>query len=204
MFSFFVIIMVGAAAGYGAYSLWQDFYPGTSQSPDTLTDAQAMTTVISLVNTGKDWEILVNRIKNEEGFRSLTYQDTRGFSTIGYGTKLPLLDSDWHCFNRASRRYRHAKMGSRWIQSDCLLKSRLSDHYLELVYRWAPFTHQPDPVQMALLDMCYQLGVDGLLEFRLMLSAIVNKDWVRAIAEARASRWDKETPSRVRRVVTVF
>ena len=176
--------------------------PDINLSPDTITDAQAASSVIALVNTSTYWETLVTLLKHEEGFRAFAYPDTRGFWTIGYGTKLPLTGADKNCVNPVN--LSGAGPGLTKSQGDCLLRYRLSGHYNEIWKRWVPFKQQGRLVQMALLDMCYQLGVDGLLEFELMLSAIADKNWQRAIIEARASRWDKETPSRVRRVVTVF
>ena len=147
-----------------------------------------------------DWEALVTRIKHEEGFRASVYLDTRGFETIGYGTKLPLLDSERHCLNTGDIDF----ISFTTDQGDCLLRSRLSTHYDELSHRWILLANQSGPVQMALTDMSYQLGVDGLLEFKLMLGAIAAKNWALAIVEARSSKWDTETPARVERVVKVF
>ena len=172
-------------------------------SLDTVTDAQAVTSAVSWVHTGPDWENLVSMIKHEEGFRTYAYQDTRGFRTIGFGTKFPLLDSDWHCFNRVNLDA-IVRNGVTYSQADCLLRSRLSDHYLELLKRWVPFSGEQSPVQMALLDMVYQLGVDGLLGFHKMLAALARHDYPTAIQEAIDSAWDHETPSRVDRVVSVF
>ena len=191
-----VVVPLGWLIASFLFPLATDPEPNTS--PDTVTDAQAGDSVFSwMINHGPDWEALVSRIKHEEGFRALPYQDTRGFETIGYGTKFPLLDSDWNC-----DAFTHAGVTER--QADCLLRSRLSDHYIELSHRWGPFNKQPEPVQMALLDMVYQLGVDGVLGFHEMLPALARHDYAAAIREAMDSVWDRETPSRVDRVVSVF
>ena len=192
-------ILLGAAGGF----LFILLAPAcTDTSPDTITDAQAQASVIAWVNVSTDWETLVALLKHEEGFRAFAYPDTRGYWTIGYGTKLPLTGADKNCVNVDN--LSGYGPGLTLGQGDCLLRYRLSGHFNDIQKRWAPYKHQTGPVQMALLDMVYQLGVNGLLEFKSMLGAIVDKDWPRAILEARSSRWDKETPSRVERVVVVF
>ena len=149
-----------------------------------------------------DWETLVTMLKHEEGFRAFGYPDTRGFWTIGYGTELPLTNADKNCANHVN--LSGSGPGLTKSQGDCLLRYRLSGYYNAIWARWAPFKRLNGSVQTALLDMAYQLGVEGLLGFKLMLNAVASRDWARAIVEARSSHWDKETPSRVDRVVKVF
>ena len=177
-------------------------YPDTN--PDTVTDAQASTAVVGWINHGMVWEALVNRIKLEEGRRPYAYQDSRGFSTIGYGTKLPLLDSDLHCFKpvRVEANLQNTVITS--VQSECLLRSRLADHYIELLQRWNPLANQPLSTQYALVDMAYQLGVGGVLEFQVMLDALEKGDCPRAKAAALDSAWHRETPERAERVTALL
>ena len=189
-------VLVGAAAG----GFLLRSYHNTKL--DTSADVQVAAPIDPSDSIGADWEILVAMLKHEEGFRAFGYPDTRGFWTIGYGTKLPLTGADKNCVNHANLSV--SGPGLTKSQGDCLLRYRLSGYYNAIWARWAPFRQQDSSVQMALLDMSYQLGVAGLLGFKLMLSAITEKDWAKAIVEARSSRWDKETPSRVDRVVKIF
>lgn len=62
------------------------------------------------------------------------------------------------------------------------------------------FARQPDIVQNALLNMCFQLGLSGLKQFRRMWAALDGKDYELAHAEALDSRWAKQTPNRAKRV----
>ena len=185
-----VVILLGAVGGFLLHP-----YLTTAVVP-------VVDPVVDPVVNGSAWETLVTLLKHEEGFRAFAYPDTRGFWTIGYGTKLPLTNADKNCVNKVN--LSGSGPGLTKSQGDCLLRYRLSGYHNDIWKRWVPFHEQSEPVQMALLDMCYQLGVDGLLEFKLMLSAIAADDWAQATIEARVSRWDKETPSRVNRVVAVF
>ena len=197
-------ILLGAVIVYGVWMLKPDLDIFTS--PDTIIDVQDIDVqdVASVDPSieGSDWETLVTLLKHEEGFRAFAYPDTRGFWTIGYGTKLPLTGADKNCVNEIN--LSGAGPGLMKSQGDCLLRYRLSGHYNEIWKRWVPFHKQSEPVQMALLDMCYQLGVDGLLGFHQMLAALARHDYAAAIREAIDSAWDSETPSRVNRVVSVF
>ena len=50
--------------------------------------------------------------------------------------------------------------------------------------------------QGALLDMAYEVGVEGLLGFRHMLDALERGDWAAASKAALASLWATEVPMR--------
>ena len=98
---------------------------------------------------------VAERIRVEEGFRGAPYEDTRGNSTIGYGTKLPI-----------------TKAEGAW-----LLETRLADTHARLAKAWEPYEGQNPARQHALLDMAYELGVEGLLGFHDMLAALEREDW---------------------------
>lgn len=54
--------------------------------------------------------------------------------------------------------------------------------------------------QRVLVNMCFQLGTDGLMRFKRMIDAIMRENWVTARAEAMDSKWALQTPSRAQRV----
>ena len=177
--------------------------PVPDMSPDTVTESLP-SSIIDWSwddwDMGKEWDVLIETLKREEGFRARPYADIRGFETFGYGTRLPITVADRRCVSLSA----DLSTGITTALALCLLRSRLVSYHLEIQKRWDPYIRQVPPVQMALLDMCYQLGVDGLLGFHKMLSALQRKDYPEAIREAVSSAWDAETPSRVDRVVSVF
>jgi len=63
---------------------------------------------------------------------------------------------------------------------------------------------QPPDVRRALLNMAYQLGVSGLLNFSKMLTALQAGDREEAAREALDSLWAKQTPNRARRVALLL
>lgn len=59
--------------------------------------------------------------------------------------------------------------------------------------------------QGALASMGYQLGVSGLMQFKLMISALEAGDYEAAAAEALASKWAKQdTPNRAERIAKIL
>ena len=131
-------------------------------------------------------EDLIARIKEDEGFRSQPYRDSRGFLTIGFGLNLDF--------------------GITEEEASLLLEHRLEKIRAELKHRWHPATELPRPVVDALVEAAYQLGVEGLLRFHRMLRALEKRppDYAKAIIEARDSPWQRQTPHRVDRLVDSF
>lgn len=62
----------------------------------------------------------------------------------------------------------------------------------------------PDPVQLGLALMAFQLGVEGVMEFHEMLDALAGDNWKRAGTEALMSAWAVQTPTRARLVQQCF
>ena len=123
-------------------------------------------------------------LKKEEGFRSHPYPDTRGNLTIGYGTNI--------------------SEGITLDEAEFLLTERLRRTGKDLAIEWPPYKSQPERVRAALLDMAYQIGVEGLMEFKEMLTALERGDYTTARAQALDSSWARETPKRARRVLALF
>jgi lysozyme len=119
---------------------------------------------------------LLMQLKRHEGFRPLPYSDSTGHLTIGYGTAL------------------HVPISQE--AATYLLLDRLTVYEAEM-QRAKPIIHSLDNVrQSALLNMAYNLGIEGLLGFRRMWAAIDARDWPRAADEALDSRWAMQVGSR--------
>ena len=55
--------------------------------------------------------------------------------------------------------------------------------------------------QRALVNMCFQMGTQGLTKFRKMIDAIMRDDWATARVEALNSKWARsDSPTRAQRV----
>jgi len=117
---------------------------------------------------------LIESIKRHEGFVGEVYKDTLGFDTIGYGTKLPL--------NKP--------------EAELLLEYRLKQKIKEFESK-EPFINKLEiDKQMILIEMSYQLGVNGVLKFKKMFEALKNSDYILASSEMLNSKWYAQTPNR--------
>lgn len=84
------------------------------------------------------------------------------------------------------------------------LEYAINRKWLDLTAR-APWVEtQPDDVQIALACIAYQLGVDGLLGFKLGMAALQRGDRETAAENFVASQWHKQTPARCERVADII
>lgn len=117
---------------------------------------------------------LIEEIMKNEGFVGTVYKDTLGFDTIGYGTKLPL-DKE---------------------EAALILEYRLKAKIKELETK-EPFVNSlPLEKQEILAEMCYQMGVGGVLKFKKMWAALKEFDYEEASLQMLDSTWAEQTPSR--------
>ncbi len=119
---------------------------------------------------------LVISIKENEGFRGNVYQDTLGFDTVGFGTKMPISEKE----------------------ATVLLRMRINGKIEELSRRKPLFTQLPHEVQEILAEMAYQLGVTGLLKFRKTWLYLEENEYESASIEMLDSLWAKQTPNRAK------
>lgn len=127
---------------------------------------------------------LIADLKEAEGWSATVYDDTEGFKTIGYG---------FLCDPRKSGGL-PKEVGEIWLRY-------LVDHLIPSLRHALPrFDSYPEPVQRSLAEMSYQLGLRGLLGFKLMLAAIDRGDYHRARSEALDSKWAIQTPNRAHRI----
>lgn len=125
---------------------------------------------------------LIEDIKANEGFRGEVYKDTLGFDTIGYGTKLPLNKEE----------------------SKLLLEYRLKQKIKELESK-EPFLNKlPLAKQEVLIEMSYQMGVNGVLKFKKMWVALKSGDYTEASKQMLDSRWAVQTPNRAKKLAEMM
>lgn len=126
------------------------------------------------MQTGVNLNTLIESIKHHEGFRGNVYQDTLGFDTVGYGTKMPIDEAE----------------------ATLLLRHRLDKMIIDISSKQPIFNSLPNQQQEVILEMCYQLGVNGVLNFKKMWRALELNDYSRASHEMLDSKWYQQTPQR--------
>ena len=129
-----------------------------------------------------DLDSVVEELKKDEGFKGMPYDDTLGFPTIGYGTKLPITKEE----------------------AEILLRYRLNRKVDELSKEEPLFLELPQKAQEVIIKMSYQLGVGGVLKFKKMWAALRNRDFKKAAEEMLDSRWKEQTPNRAKRLADIM
>jgi len=120
---------------------------------------------------------IINLIISHEGFRSKVYKCPAGKLTIGYGRNLEdkgISDSEAMFL----------------LMNDVLSTER--DISMMLPF----FENLSYPRQCVLIDMGYNLGLQGLMEFKKMLEALHDGDYDKASKEMLDSKWAKQVGNR--------
>ena len=123
-------------------------------------------------------------IKLDEGWNPKPYKCTEGIWTIGFGTNITRITRE---------------------EGEALLDLRLDkiiNHDLLSFTKELPNLN--DARKTVLINMLYQLGLQGVKKFKRMRQAIVNKDFKRASIEMVDSKWHRQTPNRCRRLARVM
>ncbi len=131
---------------------------------------------------------IITDLKRDEGVVLHAYQDSLGLWTIGIGR---LIDP-------------RKGGGISEKEAVMLLTHDLERIMTDLDTRIPWWTHQPEPVQRALVNMAFNLGVPGLMGFKGMLAALQARNYVEAAKAALDSKWAKQVGDRARRVADLI
>jgi lysozyme len=129
-------------------------------------------------------EHLIAHLRREEGEVLSVYKDHLGYLTIGVGR---LID-------------KRKGGGISPEESAYLLSNDIARIDADLRSRLEWFGTLDEPRQGALISMAFQMGVDGLMQFKNTLAAVRDERYEHAAELARQSLWAKQTPERARRV----
>ena len=133
--------------------------------------------------------LLVDDLKRDEGLRLTPYRDTGGKLTIGYG-----------------HTGRDVTPGLVWTQGaadDALIEDiAIAQSELDEALRW--WRTLDDARQDVLVEMCFNLGIGKLLEFKRTLAAIRAGQWARASAGMLLSAWAEEVGGRAARLAAIM
>ena len=124
----------------------------------------------------------------EEGRKNNTYYDNLGFVTGGIGH---LLDP---------------RKGGRLPDKviDLLFQLDVDEKLNEIFVRIPWAADLSEPRQRALVNMAFQMGVEGVLKFENMLRCLQAKEWEAAVSAAKDSAWATQTPNRCNLVTSLF
>ncbi len=138
---------------------------------------------------------ICRRIEFHEGYRANPYLCTAGKKTIGIGRNLearPFTTQELYVIQDPNNITREEAI---W-----LLKEDIIDLIVQITKRIPVYSKLDRERSYALVDMCYQMGIDGVKKFNKMLMALDEKVWGRAFIECLDSKYAKDTPVRAKRI----
>lgn len=127
---------------------------------------------------------LAKQLVSDEGLRLKPYRCTAGKLTIGVGRNLD-------------------DRGITEAEALVLLQNDINAFWGQLVVAlpWVP--NAPEPVQEALLNMCFNLGLGGLLTFKQTLALIKAGSYAEAAKAMLASKWAGQVGARAERLAAM-
>ncbi|BEC01754.1 glycoside hydrolase family protein [Escherichia coli] len=150
---------------------------------------------------------ITDMIRYDEGEKLTIYKDTEGYYTVGVGHLLTKEKSKEKAIFELDKLVGHKTNGyineresADILQNDInrTIKN-ISDTELFNTY-----TKVDSARRAALVNMCFQLGVSGVLKFRKMIRYMNVLEFDKAADEALDSLWSRQTPNRAKRVTDVI
>lgn len=143
---------------------------------------------------------IIDRLILHEGFKLKPYRCTAGKLTIGVGRNLednPLTTAE----SKACGDYQNGITKNAAIM---LLKNDIERFESQLSKNISFYPYLDDERQYALLDMCFNLGLKGLLKFRKMLGCMEIKDYSGAARECLNSKYAYDVGKRAKRIAKLI
>ena len=128
---------------------------------------------------------MISRLKNDEGFSGKIYPDSKGFLTLGFGFNL-------------TKQEIPIDIASDWLD---FLVTNVEHEIEQNISFWSDLN---EARQSVLINMAYQMGIGGLLQFRDMLKALGLKDYNGAAIAMKDSVWYREFTARASRLVKIM
>ena len=147
----------------------------------------------------------LNMFKENEGYKTKVYKDTKGNRTIGIGFNLE--DAGNRRFLKKVGLDLNELLGGRELTDSEVTK--LYNHSLTQAFSDAQqfdpqFAKRPEPVKKAIVDMAFNLGLTKLNQFKDMKAALGQNDYKAAADEMVDSNWYKQVRTRGPRTVKLM
>ena len=139
---------------------------------------------------------LIEKIKENEGFSNKVYEDTLGYSTVGYGFLLAALTADELALNGG----KYEPMSKE--TADKILKLKLEKLTAAVFATFDWLKEKPQNVQEVVIEMAYQLDVSKVKKFVITMHHIRAGEYRAAYQSGMNSLWAKQTPNRAKKVLS--
>lgn len=144
-------------------------------------------------------------IEDHEGIRYRTYKDSKGKRTIGVGFNLQSPGAK-KMISSLGINYEKVKSGKLILTQDQIEKlfEKKTEEALSGARRNIDnFDNLPKDIQLVVVDMIYNLGVTGFMNFEDVVSALSKKDYKTMAKAMWASNWRKQVGSRAEKLVSM-
>ena len=128
---------------------------------------------------------IADDLERDEGLRLKPYRDTVGKLTIGVGRNLD-------------------DVGITAVEARALLANDIAKATDELTRTIPWFAAAPEGVRRGMVNMAFNMGLAGLMQFQNMLRALEAKDYAEAAVEALDSDWARQVGARADRIAGLF
>lgn len=117
------------------------------------------------------------QLRKHEGEKLKPYLCTSGKITIGVGRNLQ-------------------DRGISKLESEFMLQNDIDQSIKELSENISFYHNLPDNIKKVLIDMCFNIGIGGLMKFTKTLRYIEEKRYAEAAKEMLNSKWSKQVGQR--------
>lgn len=197
-----ITVILTSLATYFSPVEMQEWKQEVESIKQEVVQEQEQEVVAEPVSQELDREILFRQLKKHEGDREYSYDDSKGFRTIGIGfnmdragarefakSLLGITDSEWIALYGG-----RAKLNGEQIN---LLLEKDIDDSIEDAKRFMPsYDNQPRVVKHIIVDMIFNMGLNKLNGFKNLKAALENYDYKTAAAEMEDSDWFEQTGNR--------
>ncbi len=133
-----------------------------------------------------DTTILRADLRRDEGVKAVPYRDTEGNWTIGVGHNL---DNEGLCSAAINAQ----------LDYDIHTKALLP---LDEQLPW--WRRHPEPVQRAMANLCFNLGITKLLTFRTTISLIQSRQYEKAATNLLKTLYARQVGARAQRIAQLL
>lgn len=144
----------------------------------------------------------------DEGLKLSIYKDTEGYWTVGIGhllTKKPSSDVAKSVLDSQIGRTTNGTITEAEARKLFQTDVDKAIHQIQLNSTLAPIYAAYDTTRkQALINMVFQMGVNGVAAFKNSLTLVKNGSYSQALTNLRKSKWYSQTPKRAERVIQVL
>ena len=145
-------------------------------------------------------EELTKQLEIHEGKKLKSYICPGGYLTVGVGHNLEANPA----IQELGRKIDQVDMEITDDEAVMLLGKDIDRFTSEVKSNISDFDSLSEPRQHVLIDMAFNLGTQGLLEFKRMLKAIREQDFIRAADEMLDSKWARQVKGRSDRLARMM